>query len=373
MRLALVIHALTAGGAERALSTLAGHWAAAGHEVHVLTLAGPHEPFYPLAKGVRMRHLDVAGVSCTALSALRNNCARLRDLRRALRDITPDAAIGFMDRTNVLTLLASRGLGIPVIATEHTVPGHWPIGPLWERLRQLTYPWAARVVVPTRAGAQDFTRFAQARYEAIPNPVNVPPGEPLSGLPRPLLLAMGRLSPEKGFDRLLRAFALTQREHPDWTLAILGEGPARLELEAQANQLGLGEKLLLPGNIAEPFAWLRSGDLFALTSCFEGFSYALAEAQACGLPAVALDCPFGPAETLIHGETGLLVPSNDDLALACALARLMDDTALRIDMGAKGLAAAARFSPAAVGLRWDALLRQTTRPQGDNHHTSGAS
>lgn len=356
MRLALVIHALSAGGAERALSTLANAWAAAGHEVHVLTLAGPHAPFYALSPGIRLRHLDVAGGSASALAALCNNGLRLRRLRAELRGLAPDAAVSFMDRTNVLTLLATRGLGLPVIATEHTVAGHWPIGAAWECLRRLSYPWAAAVVVPTRAGAADFARVAPARYAAIPNPVDVPPGKPRADLPKPLLLGMGRLSPEKGFDVLLAAFATARRRHPDWTLAILGEGPERPALEARAARLGLGGSLLLPGSQADPFPWLRAADVFALTSRFEGFSCALAEALACGTPAVAFDCPFGPAEILEHGRTGLLVPDQDGQALAGALDQLMTDADLRRAMAAEGPGAMARLRPGAVLAAWEELL-----------------
>lgn len=361
MRLALVIHALTAGGAERALTALANHWDEAGHTICVLTLAGPHTPFYALRQGVEVRHLDVAQTSRTALSALFNNGVRLLGLRGALRGIKPDLAIGFMDRTNVLTLLATRGLGIPVIATEHTVPCHWPIGAAWERLRRMTYPWAARVVVPTRAGADDFSRSVPGRYEAIPNPVSIPHGEALSGLPHPLLISMGRLSTEKNFQTLLHAFAATRHEHPDWSLAILGEGPARVELEALATRLGLGGGLLLPGNIADPFAWLRAADLFVLTSHFEGFSYALAEAMACGLPSVAVDCPFGPGELLEDGRSGFLVPPQDEPTLIRAMSRLMADGSLRRGMAQAAKERASRFNPEAVFSLWDKLMGSILR------------
>lgn len=362
MRLAMVIHALTSGGAERAFCTLAEFWAEAGHEVHALTLAGPHRPFYALPPSVHLHHLDIAGESGSCLCALRNNCIRLRHLRRTLKDISPDAAIGFMDRTNVLCLLATRGLGILVIATEHTVAGHWPIGPMWERLRRLTYPWARAVVVPTREGARDFSRIAPANYATIPNPVRIPPGAAKRNLPRPLLLAMGRLTHEKGFDRLVRAFAAVREKHPDWTLAILGEGPTRPNLEALGARLDLGGALMLPGNQPDPFPWLRGADLFALTSSFEGFSYALAEAQACGLPAVALDCPFGPSEIIQHEKTGVLVPPGDDAALVLALDRCMQDEPFRRGMAANCLAQADRFTPETIAPLWEALLGASRVP-----------
>jgi len=279
--------------------------------------------------------------------------------------------LGFMDSTNVLCLLACLGLGIPVLATEHTDPRRHRIGIVWSTLRRLTYPLAAAVTAQTVA----VQRLLPGRCVLLPNPVE-PPGQSLlpaeaSPPAGKLLLALGRLSPEKGFDLLLEAFASLAGRRPEWSLVILGEGPQRQNLEFQLRALGLEGRVLLPGAAAEPTAWLRRAELFALPSRFEGFSNALCEALACGVPAVAFDCQSGPAEILRHGVDGLLVSPEDVPALAAALARLMDDEPLRQGMAARAPEVLERFGLEKVLDQWEALLGQA-QAEGHNQATGRA-
>src|SRR5690606_3578792 len=110
------------------------------------------------------------------------------------------------------------------------------------------------------------------------------------------LIAMGRLSPEKGFDLLIRAVALLRRQHPGCSLTILGDGPEREPLEGLAEELGVAEAVSFGGQVRDPAAHLVRGDIFVLPSRFEGFPNALLEAMACGLAVVAADCPSGPRQ-----------------------------------------------------------------------------
>jgi len=203
-------------------------------------------------------------------------------------------------------------------------------------------------------------RLLPGRCMVLPNPVESPAeGEsaPPLGLPAGrVLLALGRLAPEKGFDLLLTAFADLAPSRPHWSLVILGEGPERPRLEAQRRRLGLEGRTHLPGAVADPSAWLRRAKLFVLSSRYEGFSNALCEAQAWGVPAVAFDCESGPAEILRHGVSGLLVPPGDVPALAASLARLMDDEALRRSMAARAPEVVQRFGLEKVLDLWEALF-----------------
>jgi len=364
-RVALVISSLALGGAEKTLCVLANGLARRGCEVHVLSFDAPEaRPFFFLDPRVRLFGLDLNRPSDSALHALRANAGRVAVLRRHLRQLRPGAVIGFMDCTNVLCLLACLGLGIPVLATEHTDPRRHDIGPFWNTLRRLTYPLAAAVTTQTEA----VRGLLPGRCVLLVNPVEPPPRQNSAPAEATfpqgkLLLALGRLAPEKGFDLLLEAFAALAGSRPQWSLVILGEGPERQRLEAQRRALGLEGRVLLPGATAEPAAWLRRAELFALSSRFEGFSNALCEALACGVPAVAFDCPSGPAEILRHGVDGLLVPPEDTPALAAALGRLMDDEPLRRAMAARAPEVLERFGLEPVLDQWEALLAQA---QGRN-------
>jgi glycosyltransferase involved in cell wall biosynthesis len=139
----------------------------------------------------------------------------------------------------------------------------------------------------------------------------------------PVLLAAGRLSAQKDFPTLLRAFARVRAARPA-RLIILGEGELRAQLEAQAVALGLGEDVQFPGFVENPYAYMRRAGVFVLSSAWEGFGIVLVEAMACGAPVVSTDCPVGPAEILEGGRYGPLVPIGDDGALAHAILSALD-------------------------------------------------
>lgn len=359
MRLVFVISSLCCGGTERVAAVLANQMTALGHDIRILTLDATGESFTPLAKGVRVVPLGIAGASTSVARAALANFGRVSALRSALAGQRPEAAIGFMDSTNVLTLLAARALGLPVVVSEHSSPERNPLGGTWRLLRRATYGWAARIVVQTSEARAFFPASQQGRIEVLPNPVSLEQGEdesPMQPQPRPFLMGLGRLAPEKGFDLLIRAFARIARRHPEWSLRILGEGPERQTLQTLIEKEGLSQRVSLPGRTARPFDQLRQASLFVLSSRFEGFANALAEALACGVPCVAADCPHGPRHILTHGVDGLLVQPEDDEALAQALDSLMSDPAQLAQMAQRTRGAAQRFDPEMVTRRWLQIL-----------------
>jgi glycosyltransferase involved in cell wall biosynthesis len=139
----------------------------------------------------------------------------------------------------------------------------------------------------------------------------------------PVVLGAGRLSPQKDFATLLRAFAQVRAARPV-RLIILGEGELRGQLEAQAAALGVSEDIQFPGFVDNPYAYMRRAGVFVLSSAWEGFGIVLVEAMACGAPVVSTDCPVGPAEILDGGRYGPLVPVGDGGALAQSILSMLD-------------------------------------------------
>jgi GalNAc-alpha-(1->4)-GalNAc-alpha-(1->3)-diNAcBac-PP-undecaprenol alpha-1,4-N-acetyl-D-galactosaminyltransferase len=361
VRLTLVISSLFSGGAEVALSLMANYWAHEGRQITLLTFDdGSTPPFYKLDPRIKHQPLGLARDSSNTLVAVRNNLRRVRRLRSAIRRSRPQCVISLMDQVNVLTLLATRGIPVPVIVMEQNNPALYPIGRPWALLRNRLYPKADRVVVLTERMIHCFPPQIRARWCVIPNPVSLPaarddsPAEKL--LERPALLAVGRLTEQKGFDLLLDAFAQLGERHADWTLTILGDGPLRRELECQRQRLNLTGRVRFLGRVPNPSDFMRQADVFVLSSRYEGFPMALCEAMSCGVAVVAADCLTGPREIIRDGVDGLLVPTGDAAALASALSRLMSDEGLRSLLGNRARAITERFDVKKVMGMWEELL-----------------
>lgn len=363
-RLCLVISTLGAGGAERVLSTLANRWAAAGNFVTLVTLSDDNDDFYRLDERIERVALGVMQPTRRTHEAVFQNLRRVRALREAIRASRPDVVISFMNTVNVLTLMATIGLGVPTIVSERVDPRAHPIGRAWSLLRTHWYSRAYAVVVQTRSVAGCMSEAMRIRRcEVIPNPL-APALTSLEGrvTARPrgtmsrTIVAMGRLVEQKGFDLLIEAFASTRPHESGWRLVIIGDGPQRTVLGSIATKLGVDDIVEFAGRIGRPEVVLRTAQIFALSSRYEGFPNALLEAMALGVACVATDCRSGPADIIRHGVDGLLVPSEDVAALAAAIKSLMDDDVLRAELATRAIEVRERFSVDRIAAQWDALF-----------------
>jgi glycosyltransferase involved in cell wall biosynthesis len=186
-----------------------------------------------------------------------------------------------------------------------------------------------------------------------------------SDLTSRVVMAVGRLAHQKGFDILIDAFRIVADRHPDWSLHIYGTGRSRRALAEQIRRLGLTGSVVLKGFSSELPRDLAGGSIFAMSSRFEGFSLALVEAMAVGLPPVAFACPQGPIEIIQDGVDGVLVPPEDTLALATGICSLIENPQRRAELGAAAHRSVDRYSTEAVDERWEQLIEElTARPPG---------
>ncbi len=368
----LFVHSLSAGGAERVATTLANHWAEKGWKVTIVTLAGTDRDFYTVSPKVRRIPLYLTGENGGVVSGLRNNLSRVRALRRVLKHEKPDIALGFMPGSNILCGLACMGTKIIAIGSEHIHPPMLPLSQPWTMLRRQVYPRLAAVSALTSESAEWIRTHTRARnVPVMPNPIlyPIPDGEPAidSGEVKArlgggmLLLAVGRLAHQKGFDLLLSAFKCLRSDYPEWRLVILGEGPLREQLEEYRDELALAGVVSLPGAVGNIGEWYEAADVYVMTSRFEGFGNTLAEALAYGLPSVAVDCETGPREIVRHEVDGLLVPQDDPHALVSALDRMMGDAGLRVRFAERAIEARERFAVERIAAKWEALFEEVAR------------
>jgi glycosyltransferase involved in cell wall biosynthesis len=219
------------------------------------------------------------------------------------------------------------------------------------------YPRLDAVTVLTE---HDLATYREAtggrvRLELIPNgipPAQMPPAE----LENKVLVAAGRLSKQKGFDMLIEAFGMIAERHPDWQLRIFGWGNHRAKLAAQIGELGLGDQVRLMGTTRKLEEELAGASAYVLSSRFEGLPMVLLEALTVGLPAVAFDCPTGPAEIIKDGYNGLLIPPGDVPALAEGMARMIEQPDERRAMGKAALASGDRYAIDTVKVSWERLF-----------------
>jgi glycosyltransferase involved in cell wall biosynthesis len=372
MKLLLFIHSLSSGGAERALVTLANSWAAKGWRLSVVTIASSDSDFYSLHPSIERYCLDLAGDSSGPVQALWSNWRRMVALRRLLRQCKPDVALGFMANANILLALsAARVKGVLAIGVEQVHPPRHPIGAAWEALRRWSYGKLTAVIALTEAsGTWLANHTAARRVRVIPNPLAWPMEEiapvvapdSVGRAGRLRLLSVGRLVPQKGFDLLIKAFAICADMFPQWELVIVGEGPLREQLSEQIEGLGLDDRIFLPGRVGNIGAWYEQAHAYVMSSRFEGLGNVLIEAMGHGLPAVSFDCETGPGEIIKHGIDGLLVRPEDIDALAEAMAMLMVDERLRARLGKKAVEARHRCSLETVERQWNSVFAEIKSP-----------
>jgi glycosyltransferase involved in cell wall biosynthesis len=373
------------GGSEVEAQRVASALIKRGHHVQVLCAGGPPMP-------ALRDWIDPAGVPVRILT--RRSRGRAKDFVFALEVAWAiwrgrkcyDVVYFLMQGLHLAAgLPIARWAGKPIVMKF----GGSGVIPLMRRSRagrvelEWLRHWAARLMVLNEAMIEEGIAdgFEREQFTWMPNPVDVSefrPAQPSEtaawrtqhGIPPKacVTIYVGRLSPEKGLPGLLRGFALTARSSPDALLVLVGDGPQRAELEALAGQLHLGpDRIRFIGrvNITEVPFWLRSSDVFALTSPSEGFSCALLEAMSTGLASVVSDIPAN-RQLVDPGIHGLTVPFGNEASIGEALLQLSDDPDARKRMGeAARSRAVENYSTTRVVERYETLLSEVMESKCD--------
>ncbi len=359
MRLTIVISSLAGGGAERAVSEMANCWARSKCDVTIITWDHHgDQDAYRLDPSVERVRLGLRRHSTGWWQRLSGALGRIASLRAALRRSAPDVVLSFTDSTNVLSILATRGMRIPILIAERSDPqSNATVNAVWRLFRRLTYRWADRVIAQTRSAGDWLDANCGTRALVIPNLLRELP-DPGSSMKRDrIVLAVGRLAWEKDVETLIRGFAIAHRRHAEWTLALVGEGPLKGRLMDLAVEVGVGKVTRFAGFSTTPEQWMARAGLFVLSSRFEGFPNALLEAMAMGMAVVSSDCPSGPREIVANGENGRLFPVGDAQGLADILVELMSDPTQRTRLGTAALRVRETYSRDRVMELWNQAIR----------------
>lgn len=329
-----------------------------------------------LAGDVQLHILNTGTVNSSTLRMAR----AIKPLRWLLQAEQPDVLCSVLDHANIVAMLAAQGLQQRprVVLGVQNTPSikYWHSRHIRSRLNRLLisrlYPQADRVVALSQGVAEELMALMPGLCDSVEVIYNAgldaevlnKEREPIPALPcdGPLIVACGRLTEQKGFPYLIRAFAQVRRAIPA-CLWIIGEGSQRPYLEQQIRELGLADCVRLLGFQRNPFNYMASADVFVLSSLWEGFANVVVEAMACGAPVVATDCPHGPAEIIEHGVSGLLVPPADEAALAEAIERVLTDEELKRSLSHNGRARAQAFHAQVAASAYETLFLHLSRDE----------
>lgn len=357
-RILFVLPSLGAGGSERVVTTLANYWAEQGREVGIANFdAADFSPFYPLAKQVDLFRLDLPAPSGGLPAQLRQTARRIGALERVYREFKPDAVISFLTKANVMSILAARKSRVPVIISERNNPTIQRFNAFWRMARAYAYPKAFSFVTMTRGAADYYPEAQRPRTRIIPNPVQLPQDwqDRRKGN---TITAVGRLTGQKQFHLLIKAFSSIAAQFPSWNLTIWGEGDARAELEELRSSLGLEDRISLPGLTERPGQWVETADILVLSSAYEGWPNVIVEAMAAKLPVISFDCEHGVTDMIDDGVTGRLVSQGDVGGLADTMASLLDDAEARQRLAENALKASERYKTDAIASQWMQIVKE---------------
>lgn len=356
------------GGVQRAITTVMNGMVARGHEVALLTWdRADAQAFFPIAPEIRWHRLDAGNIANKAGARVR--LQRAKTVREVVRSFRPHVGIGFRGAQFLIARLYSLGLGVPMIAAERGAPARFRHMGGGSRRRFIEFNGmrlARKVVIQCESYLSQYPAFLQDKIVVIPNPVFPADRQASPEHPdregRLRVLSVGRLSHQKNYESLIRAFAGLAGRFPSWDLVILGEGDRRAALEGIVHEAGLAGRVRLPGARDDVAAWYQDSHLFCLPSRHEGFPNALAEAHAHGLPAVGFAGCAGVDELIEDGKTGLLAAGNGDVeTLSRSLACLMAQPEQRQAMGAAGRGAMEAYRPDIVMDAWERLFENARK------------
>jgi len=350
MKIAFVIAHLKSGGAERAVSNLSLAMERLGHDVSVILLDS-QDIGYPYGGKIIVVNIHH---SSSAIGQIFNLLKRAFKLRTVYKQEQFDGIFTSMESVGFPSVLASKD----TIVSVHENPAK--MSKMYKFLYPLLYPKAKNVIACAKAMEESLIDLYDLKNTGtIYNSVDIDwvqkkSKDPINE-PRPFMLSVGRLVTVKGFDLLIEAYSQSKAKD-SLDLLICGEGELREELQALIDTKGLTDKVILKGNVENPFAYYANAKFYVLSSRNEGFPNILIEALACGCPCISFDCKTGPNEIIKNGENGLLVEAENVPALTKAMDKLNEDKALQKLFKKNANQSVGHLSPESIAKEWLKLL-----------------
>lgn len=358
----------TYGGQERTLIDKANYLVGQGHDVLFVTYE--HEGMIVYQMDPRIKHVDLkchvfklykyAGY-LRIWKVLKLKYTFRKQMGNVISVFHPDVIdIAIPNTENFLCDVMAVAKNVPIVIESHLAMGYQVIK------RGITETWLYKLYNPQRAvrhaellialtegDASCWRRIGVKHLKVIPNPVtSYPVSMQKVKKKEGCIICVGRLTPQKRFDRLIDAFSLIATRYPDWYITIFGEGEDKEKLQKQIAVKNLDNRIFLNPPTKDIYSHYSSSQFFVLSSDFEGFGLVIVEAMACGIPIVATDCPYGPSEIIEDRKTGLLAMM-DVKDLAEKMEWMITHDEERRLMGQNAHQAAARFRKELIIPQWE--------------------
>lgn len=356
-KLVLFIGTLEAGGAERVASVLGNNMLSYFSSVEIITYYD-RIPYYPIDNNVRI-------ISLEGLTHSRNLIKNLFALRTIVKEEKPSAFVSFLTPFNILSAFALLGIKRRTFfaVAERTDPSkdEYHKNMFLRFLRWFSYSFLDDgLVMQTSSALNYFSKTIRKKAVVLPNPLSIKNSEIGCALlteKEKKIVSVGRLIESKNFEMLFRSFANVHEQFPEYKLVIYGEGDYRLRLEKYINKLGLDEYILLPGKNSDIISAIKSAEIFAFPSSYEGMSNAIIEALCIGLPVVTTDVN-GACDLINTGINGFIIPVGDEKEMTNALISLLTDKTKAKDISTKAIMVADLLQTDKVVMQWNDFIKE---------------
>lgn len=362
----MFISTLNKGGAERVLVNLAEYFYKKGYWVTIVTQYRAEDE-YEISPGISRIFSEITKEEI-GKSRILNFCRRFAKLRGIWKQEKPDLILSFIGKNNMMTILTSRFLKIPVVVSVRGEPREEYYSKSLRAAAKWLFRLADGIVLQTEGSKEFFPKAVRKKSIVLKNSLS--PAflkERYPGEREKQIVAVGRIDANKNHEMIIRAFAEIADEYPDYGLTIYGEGVLRQPLKELVKELGLSERVSLPGNVRDVANAIYKASVFVLSSYSEGMPNTLIEAMALGLPVISADCSgAGPRDLIIQGENGILIQPGNWKELAENLQKILNNPDLAKKMGENAAKIQRELNPETVNGAWEAYFQKITAGQHKN-------
>lgn len=356
MKITIIISDISkTGGTERAVATLANMLCKKSHDVNIVSLTRTNnkKSYYALSDNVHVDFLNNEPLPLSFYKKIKWCLNTVTLLHYYFKKKDPDFVISTGHNNNWLLPLVKIGKQTKKIACEHIVYSSIPF--VSKVFMSLTYSYLDRIVVLSEKAKSSFSKYS--KISVIPNAL--PFATHLqSSLIEKKILVVGRLSPEKGLERVIPIAINLRQNFPDWKIVVVGEGPERKKLEKLISEADLVDIVKLEGAKTDVERYYLNSSIYIMTSHYEAFPMVLLEAQSFGLPVIAFDCPEGPSQIINNYENGYLIENGNTDHFIEHVSLLIENDNLRNEFGQKAKTNSFKFSEEIIMNKWISLFNE---------------